>query len=172
MRLSNVPEIIGQSAEIIINNLNDDGYLQATLEEVTQLSESDLKTAEDALSLIQKLDPSGVGARNLQECLLLQIEPLTLKGTLVEKILTDGFSELEGKRYKQLASKFKTTLDEIFSAVKVIEGLEPRPGRNFSGDEPVHIIPDVYVVESEGEFIITLNDDGIPKLRLSNYYRK
>jgi RNA polymerase sigma-54 factor len=172
LRLSNVPETVGQSAEIIINNLNEDGYLQASLEEVAQLSEADLKTAEDALSLIQKLDPSGVGARNLQECLLLQIEPLTLKGTLVEKILTDGFSELEGKRYKQIASKFKTTLDDVFSAVKIIEGLEPRPGRNFSGDEPVHIIPDVYVVESEGEFIITLNDDGIPKLRLSNYYRK
>ncbi len=172
LRLSNITKTIGQSAEIIINNLNDDGYLQASLEEVAELSGAGLKTAEDALSLIQELDPSGVGARNLQECLLLQIEPLTLKGTLVEKILTDGFSELEGKRYKQIASKFKTTLEDVFSAVKIIEGLEPRPGRNFSGDEPVHIIPDVYVAESEGEFIITLNDDGIPKLRLSNYYRK
>ncbi len=172
LRLSNTTETVGQAAEVIINNLNDDGYLQASLEEVAELSEADLKTAEDALSLIQKLDPSGVGARNLQECLLLQIEPLTLKETLVENILTDAFSELEGKRYKQIASKFKTTLEDVFSAVKIIEGLEPRPGRNFSGDEPVHIIPDVYVVESEGEFIITLNDDGIPKLRLSNYYRK
>ncbi len=172
LRLSHISNKIGQSAEIIINNLNDDGYLQASLEEVAKFSEAGIDVAEEALSFIQKFDPSGVGARNLQECLLLQIEPLSLNGTLVERILSEGFTELEGKRYKQLASKFKTTLDEIFSAVKIIEGLEPRPGRNFSGDEPVHIIPDVYVEESEGKFIITLNDDGIPKLRLSNYYRK
>ncbi|MEN8264356.1 MAG: RNA polymerase factor sigma-54 [Nitrospirota bacterium] len=172
LRLSHVSNKIGKAAEIIINNLNDDGYLQASLDEVSSFSETGMDVAEEALSFIQTLDPSGVGARNLQECLLLQIEPLSLNGTLVERILTEGFTELEGKRYKQLASKFKTTLDEIFSAVKIIEGLEPRPGRNFSGDEPVHIIPDVYVEESEGKFIITLNDDGIPKLRLSNYYRK
>ncbi len=172
LRLSHVERKIGQIGEVIINNLNDDGYLQASLEEIAKFSETGMDATEEALSFIQTLDPSGVGARNLQECLLLQIEPLSLKGSLVEKILTEGFTELEGKRYKQLASKFKTTLDEIFSAVKIIEGLEPRPGRNFSGDEPVHIIPDVYVEESEGKFIITLNDDGIPKLRLSNYYRK
>lgn len=172
VRLSHVPEAIGHVTEIIINNLNDDGYLQASLEEISTLAEADLKTAEQALSFIQKLDPSGVGARNLQECLLLQLEPLNLSGTLVEKILTDGFTELEGKRYKQLASKLKVSIEDVLKAVKIIEGLEPRPGRNYSGDEPVHIIPDVYVEESEGKFIITLNDDGIPKLRLSNYYRK
>lgn len=172
VRLSHVPEAIGHVTEIIINNLNDDGYLQASLEEISTLAEADLKTAEEALSFIQKLDPSGVGARNLQECLLLQLEPLNLSGTLVEKILTDGFTELEGKRYKQLASKLKVSIEDVLKAVKIIEGLEPRPGRNYSGDEPVHIIPDVYVEESEGKFIITLNDDGIPKLRLSNYYRK
>ncbi len=172
LRLSHVSEAIGKTVEMTINNLNDDGYLQASLEEISNLAEVDMNTVEEALSFIQKLDPSGVGARNLQECLLLQLEPLNLKGSLVEKILTDGFSELEGKRYKQLASKLKCSIEDVFGAVKIIEGLEPRPGRNFSGDEPVHIIPDVYVEESEGKFIITLNDDGIPKLRLSNYYRK
>jgi RNA polymerase sigma-54 factor len=103
---------------------------------------------------------------------LLQLEPLNLSGTLVENILNDGFKELERKKYKQLASKFKTSIDYVLAAVKIIEGLEPRPGRNYSSEETVHIAPDVYVVESEGNFIITLNDEGIPKLRLSNYYRK
>ncbi len=97
---------------------------------------------------------------------------MNLKDTLVERILTDGFSELEGKKYKQLVTKFKSPIDDILNAVKIIEGLEPRPGRNYSSDEPVHIIPDVYVEESEGKFIITLNDEGVPRLRLSNYYRK
>jgi RNA polymerase sigma-54 factor len=103
---------------------------------------------------------------------MLQLEPLNLKETLVEKILIDGFSELEGKKFKQLASKLKTSIDDLLAAVRIIEGLEPRPGRNYSGDEPVHIIPDVYVEESDGKFLITLNDEGIPKLRLSNYYRR
>lgn len=172
LRLSNVSAPVGQTAEIIINNLNEDGYLQASLEEIAQLSEVDVKNVEEALQFIQGLDPAGVGARDLQECLLLQLGPLNLNDTLVEKILRDGFSELKGKKYKQLTAKFKIPIDDIFAAVKIIEELEPRPGRNYSSDEPVHIIPDVYIEESEGKFIITLNDEGIPKLRLSNYYRK
>jgi len=172
LRLSSVSGPVGKTAEIIINNLNDYGYLQASFEEIARMAETDLAVAEEALRFVQSLDPSGVGARNLQECLLLQLPPLNLSGTLVEQILTEGFSELEGKKYKQLATKIKVSLDDIFAAVKVIEGLEPRPGRNYSSDEPVHIIPDVYVEESEGKFIITLNEEGIPKLRLSNYYRR
>ncbi len=172
LRLSNVPEDVGRAAEVVINNLNSDGYLQASLEEIAKLAEVDLETAEKALKFVQGLDPAGVGARNLQECLLLQLEPLNLKGTLVEDILRDGFKELETKKYKQLASKFNTSLEEVLAAVKIIEGLEPRPGRNYSDEEPIHIVPDVIVEESDGKFIITLNEEGIPKLRLSNYYRK
>jgi len=172
LRLSSIEENIGRSAEIIINNLNDDGYMQASIDEVSQLAESDTETVEKALKAVQELDPSGVGARNLQECLLLQLPALNLSDTLVGKILTEGFSELEGKKYNQLAVKFKTPINDIFDAVKIIEKLEPRPGRNYSSDEPVHIIPDVYIEESEGKFLINLNDEGIPRLRLSNYYRK
>jgi RNA polymerase sigma-54 factor len=172
LRLSHASEDIGRTSEMIINNLNQDGYLQASLDEITALAELDMKTVEEALSFIQEFDPIGVGARDLQECLLLQLKPLNLQGSLVEKILIESFSELEQKRFKQLASKLKLPIEEIFEAIKIIEGLEPRPGRNFSGDEPIHIIPDVYVEESEGKFIISLNDEGIPKLRLSHYYRK
>ncbi|MEW6602306.1 MAG: RNA polymerase factor sigma-54 [Nitrospirota bacterium] len=172
LRLSSVSGPVGKTAEIIINNLNDYGYLQASLEEIAIMAETDLAVCEEALKFVQGLDPSGVGARNLQECLLLQLPPLNLKGTLVELILTEGFAELEGKKYKQLAAKLKVSIEDVFAAVKIIEGLEPRPGRNYSSDEPVHIIPDVYVEESDGKFIITLNEEGIPKLRLSNYYRR
>jgi len=172
LRLSTIPEAVGHAAEIIINNINNDGYLRASTEEITTMANGDLETAEEAIKFIQGLDPSGVGARDLQECLLLQLGPLNLQGTLVETIIREGFSELENKKYKQLAAKLKTSVEDILEAIKIIEGLEPRPGRNYSSDEPVHIIPDVYVEESEGKFIINLNDEGIPKLRLSNYYRK
>ncbi len=172
LRLSSTSNDIRKAAEVIINNLDDYGYLQSSLDEIAKQADVDSATAEESLKFVQGLDPAGVGSRNLQECLLAQLPPLNLQGTLVEQILTEGFAELERKKYKQLSTKLKTSLDEIFSAVKIIEGLEPRPGRNYSSDEPVHIYPDVYVEESEGHFIITLNDEGVPRLRLSNYYRK
>lgn len=172
LRLSRTSDSVRQAAEVVMGNLNEDGYLQASVEEIAKIAGVDIKTAEDAITLIREFDPPGVGAKNLQECLLLQLKPLNLENTLVEKILTDGFVELEKKKYKKLAVKFKVTVNDILTAVKIIEGLEPRPGRNYSKEEVIHIIPDVYIEESEGKFIIILNDDGIPKLRLSNYYRK
>lgn len=172
LRLSRTSDSVRQAAEVVMGNLNEDGYLQASVEEIAKVAEVDIKTAEDAIALIRGFDPLGVGAKNLQECLLLQLKPLNLENTLVEKIITDGFVELEKRKYRKLAVKFKATIDDILVAVKIIEGLEPRPGRNYSREEVIHIIPDVYIEESEGKFIIILNDDGVPKLRLSNYYRK
>jgi len=172
LRLSRTSDPVRQVAEVVMGNLNEDGYLQASSEEIAVMAEVDVKNVEDAVALIREFDPPGVGARNLQECLLLQLKPLNLENTLVEKILTDGFVELEKKKYRKLAVKFKVAIEDIFAAVKIIEGLEPKPGRNYSREEIVHIIPDVYIEESEGKFIIILNDDSTPKLRLSNYYRK
>jgi RNA polymerase sigma-54 factor len=173
LRFLRISEFSKKIAEIIIGNLNDDGYLQASIEEIATMAQTDEKEVRDTLSLIQNFDPPGVGARNLQECLLLQLKTLNLENTIVERMLTEGFSELEKKNYKKLCAKLKLSIDEILTAVKIIEGLEPRPGRNYSNEEVIHITPDVYVVEdSEGKYVIILNDDGIPKLRLSNYYRK
>lgn len=172
LRLSRTSESARQTAEVVIGNLNGDGYLQASIEEIAKLAEVDTKSAEEAVALVHRFDPPGVGAKNLQECLLLQLKPLNLENTLVEKILSRGFMELEKKKYKKLVVKFKVTLEEILAAVEIIEGLEPRPGRNYSSEEVIHIIPDVYVSESDGKFIIVLNDEHVPRLRLSNYYRK
>ncbi|MBI5196964.1 MAG: RNA polymerase factor sigma-54 [Nitrospirae bacterium] len=172
LRLSRESEPVGRAAEIIIGNLNDDGYLLASMEEMAAAANVDAATIEEALAFIQNFDPSGVGARDLQECLLLQIKPLKLGNTLVDKILREGFSELNSKKYKQLASKFKASIDDVLVAVKIIEGLDPRPGRNYSNTDAIHITPDVYVEELEGKFIIILNDEGVPRLRLSNYYKR
>lgn len=172
LRLSRVSEAARQTAEVVIGNLNQDGYLLASVNEIAKLAETDVKTAEEAIAFVQTLDPPGVGAKDLQECLLLQLKPLNLENTLVEKILTGGFSELETKKHKGLAVKFKVSLEEVLAAVKIIEGLEPRPGINYSGEETIHVVPDVYVSESDGKFVIILNDENIPRLRLSSYYRK
>jgi RNA polymerase sigma-54 factor len=171
LRLSRTSDSIRRVAEIVMGNLNEDGYLQASSEEIAKMAEIDVSTAEKAIALIREFDPPGVGAKTLQECLLLQLKSLKLENTLVENILTDGFGELEKKKYKQLAAKFKVPLDDILYAVKVIEGLEPRPGRNYSREEVIHITPDVFIQETDGKLIIILNDEGIPRLKLSNYYR-
>ncbi|GAB4546039.1 MAG: RNA polymerase factor sigma-54 [Thermodesulfovibrionia bacterium] len=172
LRFISLSEPLRRSAEVIINNLNEDGYLEASMDEIAKIANTDAHTAEEALKVVQEFDPPGVGARNLQECLLLQLKSLNLKDTLVERILTDGFEDLEGKRYKHLAAKLKAPLDDVLNAINIIEGLEPRPGRNYSDEEVIHIVPDVYITESEGRFVISLNDDWIPRIRLSNYYRK
>lgn len=172
LRLSRKSEPVGRAAEIIIGNLNDDGYLQASMEEIATAANVDAAAAEEALAFIQKFDPPGVGARDLQECLLLQIKQLNLENTFVENILKECFSELNSKKYKQIAAKFKTSVDDVLVAVKVIEGLDPRPGRNYSNTDAIHITPDVYVEESDGKFIILLNDEGVPRLRLSNHYKR
>jgi RNA polymerase sigma-54 factor len=171
LRFSRTLDSIRRVAEIVVGNLNEDGYLQASQDEIARMAEVDMKSAEDAIALVHEFDPPGVGARNLQECLILQMRLLNHENTLAGKILNDGFSELEKKKYKQLAARFKVSIEDILQAVKVIEELEPRPGRNYSREEVIHVIPDVFVEESEGKFIIVLNDEGIPKIRLSKYYR-
>ncbi|MBI5050327.1 MAG: RNA polymerase factor sigma-54 [Nitrospirae bacterium] len=172
LRLSRRTEQVGKVAEVIISNLNGDGYLQESLEDIARTAEVNIATAQEALRLIHEFDPPGVGAKDLQECLLLQLKPLNLENTIVEKILTEGFTELNSRKYRQLAARLKMSLEDILVAIKIIEGLDPKPGRNYTKDEAIHITPDVYVEEAEGEFIIMLNDEGIPRLRLSNRYRK
>ncbi|MBI4698374.1 MAG: RNA polymerase factor sigma-54, partial [Nitrospirae bacterium] len=173
LQLLRISDDVKKTAEIVIGNINEDGYLQASVEDISEMAQVENNLAEEAIALIQGFDPPGVGAKNVQECLLLQMKNLSLENTLIDKILTEGFEELEKKKYKVLVNKLKVSMDEILSAVKVIEGFEPRPGKNYSSEEIIHVIPDVYILEdSDGNFIIMLNDEGMPRFRLSNYYRK
>ena len=172
LRLSHESEEIRRVGETIIGNLDGNGYLRVSLEEITEGAKTDVLTAEKALALIQSFDPPGVGARNLRECLLLQVYSLNLTGSLVEKIITNNMGELEKKKYKQIAHQYKLPFEDIMAAIKVIEGLEPKPGRNFTGSSTNYIVPDVYVTKGPDKYHILLNDEGIPRLRISGLYRK
>jgi RNA polymerase sigma-54 factor len=172
LRLSSSPEDIRKVGEVIIGNIDENGYLRATLEEITEEAKTQRETAEKALSLIQSFDPPGIGARDITECLLIQLRTLDLQDSVVEKIITNNMDELEKKKYNQIAQKYNLPLKDIMAAVKVIEGLEPKPGRNFSSFSTNYIVPDVYVVKTEDGYQIILNDDGLPKLRISNLYKK
>jgi RNA polymerase sigma-54 factor len=156
---------------LIIGNLNKDGYLDATVEEIAHTSGSPLEKIEEILSIIQTFDPIGVGARDLSECLLIQAKFLGLDDTIVIDIIANHLSDLEKKNYKAVCKALKKSMDEVVSAINVIISLEPKPGRKFSDETPQYINPDIYVYKLENEFVIMLNDDGMPKLRVNSFYK-
>jgi RNA polymerase sigma-54 factor len=171
LRLSHVSEPIMRIGEILIGNIDENGYLVASLEEVCTAAGDSIEKAEEALSVIQTFDPPGVGARSLLECLLLQVKALQLQDTIVEKIIKNNMNELEKKIYPVIAQQHGITLNEVLASVKVIEGLEPKPGRNFSNASPNYVSPDVYLTRTEDGYQIILNDEGVPKLRVSSFYK-
>lgn len=172
LRFSNEPESIRKIGEVIIGNIDENGYLRASIEEIITGAEAQRETVEKALSLIQGFDPIGVGARNVMECLLLQLKALNLGGTLVEKIIINNMDELEKRKYPQIAQQYNLPLKDIMSAVKIIEGLEPKPGRNFSNYNTNYVVPDVFLVKTADGYQIILNDEGLPRLRVSSFYKK
>jgi len=172
LRFSERQEEIKRVGESIIGNIDENGYLRSSIEEITEETKTQMDIVEEALTLIQSFDPPGVGARDLTECLLLQLKVLNLQGTLVEKIIESNMEGLEKKKYAQMAQQHNVSIKDIMAAVKVIGGLDPKPGRNFSSSAVTYVIPDVYVVKTEDSYQIVLNDDGLPRLRVSNFYKK
>ncbi len=156
---------------LIIGNLNKDGYLDVSDEEIANSSGSSPEKIEEIISIIQTFDPVGVCARNLSECLLIQAKFLGLDDTIVIDIITNHLSNLEKKNYKAICKALKRSMDEVVSAINVIKSLEPKPGRQFNDETPQYINPDIYVYKLENEFVIMLNDDGMPKLRVNSFYK-
>ena len=156
----------------IVGNLNRDGYLDVPLEELALSSGQPIEAVEIVLKLMQTFDPIGVCARNLTECLLIQAKHWKIDDTLVTDIITDHLGNLERKNYKAICRALKISMDELIAAVNIIKGLEPRPGRQFSDDTPQYITPDIFVYRIDDEFVIHLNDDGMPRLRVNSFYRK
>lgn len=172
LRFSDISEEMKTAGEVIIGNTDENGYLQASDEDIAGYADCSLDTARAAIALIQTFDPPGTGARDLKECLLLQLEHLNLRGSLVESLITDHLSDIEKRKYHHLATRHGCSLEDITRAVKIIEGLEPKPGRGFSSSQPIYITPDVYVVKADDGFRILLNDDNVPHIRINSYYKK
>jgi len=172
LRLSAPEGPVRRAAEVVIGNIDENGYLQATDEEIASAASVGVDTASDAVALVQGFDPPGIAARNLKECLTLQLGPLGLRDTLVEKLIQNNLKDIEKRKYKRLASQYQCPEEDIRQAVQIIEGLQPRPGGSMSGIQPIYIKPDVYIIRDEKDFRIVLNDDHIPTLRINSYYRK
>ncbi len=157
---------------LIVGNLDDDGYLDVSVEELSRVSGYPLEDVEDTLFHMQSFDPVGVCSRDLKECLQIQAKYFNLNNTIVDEIILNHLNHLENKNYKAISRALKKSMDEIIAAVKIIQGLDPKPARQFTNEEPQYITPDIYVYKFEDDFIIMLNDDGMPKLRVNALYKK
>ncbi len=170
LRHSRDDDDVRRVAELIIGNIDDKGYLMVSTDELQETAQATPEIVEEALMLVQSFDPPGIAARDLKECLQLQLRPLNLLGTLVESLILCHLELISKKKYQQVAKICNVTLDEVMAAVKIIEGLDPKPARHFSADATNYITPDVYIFKTDGKYQIVLNDEGMPKLRINSYY--
>jgi RNA polymerase sigma-54 factor len=156
----------------IIGNLDDDGYLKISIEDLSQITAFPHEEILEILRSIQTFDPVGVAARDMQECLLIQARFANMGGTVVEKIIRHHMDNLEHKRYDRIARSLSLSMEEVLSAVSTITNLEPKPGRLYNNDNTVYISPDIYIFKVGDNYEIALNEDGMPKLRINNYYKE
>ena len=167
-----IPDEVRDAAEAIIGNLDEDGYLSASLEEIAPLGEHQTATVEAALTAVQSLDPAGVGARDLRECLLLQIESINGKGGVAWQIVSNHMHLLETRQFKEMARLLGRPLDHVEIAVYMIRHLNPRPGLRYSGAGARVVEPDVTFIKDGDDYIIQMNDEDVPQLRLNAQYRR
>ncbi len=170
LRMSDMPESDRSVAFHVVGNLNRDGYLCASYEEIAESCGCSVEDVARIIEALRSCDPPGVGARNLQECLLIQLDNIGLGDGLEAKIVSQHLDKLEKRKYDQIAKTEHVNVEDVYKAVKAIQTLEPRPGRPFMDDATRYVVPDVYVYKMDGEYVITLNEDGLPKLRVSPYY--
>lgn len=172
LRLSKEPEEIREVGELIIGNIDENGYLRLSIDEIMELSKSDMETAQKALTLIQSFDPQGIAARDVKECLQLQLRAMDMQGSLAESLVINSLDLVGKRKYQQLAKEYGVSVEDILSAVKVIEGLDPKPARKFSSSSADYITPDVFILKTDSNYQIVLNDEGLPKIRINYYYQK
>ncbi|MFQ5906144.1 MAG: RNA polymerase factor sigma-54 [bacterium] len=158
--------------EYIVDSLDDDGYLRSvTVEEIAEALDVELESVESALALVQSLDPPGVGARNLKECLLIQLRGRGKKDGIEVKIVNEHLNDLKNKRYQAITRSLKITEKTLQKAVDVISSLQPRPGSGAWGSEVRYVTPDVLIERAEDEYRVFLNETNIPHLRVSKSYK-
>jgi RNA polymerase sigma-54 factor len=172
MNLSICPDPVREAAYSIIGNLNEDGYLTATVEEIAATGNHTREDVEAALKFVHELDPPGVAARDLRECLLLQLKVVAPENHLAARMVAEHLDKLQNKQHKEIARALDRPLPAVERALEVIRTLDPRPGQRYNVSEPTLVEPDVAFVKVGDEYKIIMNDEGMPQLRLSRHYRR
>jgi RNA polymerase sigma-54 factor len=172
LRMSDLSEDDQKIGATIIYNLSDDGYVETPLEELAAQLEVEPERVERVLKRVQRLDPPGVAARDLRESLLLQLANLGMEESLAARIVSEHLDLLEKHRYAEIAKQVGVAVELVGQAAKVISVLEPKPGRDYGGQEPTYVVPDVYIHKVGEDYVVTLNRDAVPRLRLAGYYQR
>ncbi len=172
LRMSKCDPVEENVGMLIIGNLDVDGYLkEPPMADIAEEAEVALEVAERVLARLQAFDPIGVCARSLSECLLIQAKHIGADDEILVKMITEHLGNLEKKNYQAIARDLKEPIEEIYEAAKVIMQLDPRPGREYTTEDPHYITPDVYIHKVGDKFFVVPNDDGLPKLKISSFYR-
>ena len=156
----------------IIGNLNEDGYLTATLEEIVASGPHTPEEVEEAFKIVQQFDPLGVATRDLRESLLIQLQAVAPDNQLAQQIVSNHLHQVENKQYRQIARSLNRSVELVERNIALIRKLDPRPGQRYNKTAPRLIEPDVFFVKVSDGYQILVNDDGLPQLRLSPYYRR
>ena len=172
LSLQTEDEQLKEIGAAIIGNLDDDGYLVASVEEIAAMGEWLVADVERALQHVQTFDPIGVAARDLQECLWLQIRQLGLEGSPTEKIVTEHLRLLQNHQVPEIARRMGLQIDDLKEHIEIIRNLDPKPGSRYNPQQSQYVIPDVYVVKVEDQYVAMLNEEGLPQLRISPTYRR
>jgi RNA polymerase sigma-54 factor len=172
LSVSKCSEGVRSAAESIIGNLDEDGYLSTTLEEIVRTGGHEQADVESALAMVQEFDPLGVAARDVRECLLIQLRTLAPENTLAAQIVSDHLKLLQNKHYREIARALDRPVPSVEKAIEIIRKLDPRPGQRYNKEQPQLIEPDVFIVKTSGGYEVRLNEDGLPQLRLSRHYRR
>src|SRR5437762_350306 len=171
LRFTTDDDVIRKIGTEIIGNLDEDGYLRAEVSEIAERCKATVEEVEKALAHVQGFDPAGVAARSVQECLLIQLKSGPNPDPVSVEIVAEHFEDLSRRRYPDIARALKLPLDRIMESVEEIMGLEPKPGRRFGGNDSRYIVPDVVVHKMGTEYVVVLNEDGIPRMRVNSLYR-
>ena len=171
LRLATNDPITLRVGEAIIGNLDEDGYLRAEVSEIAEGTGTEPAAVEEGLRLVQSFDPRGVAARSVQECLLLQVTADPEPDPVTVEILEKYFDDLGHRRYAEIARALKLPLDRIMESIEEIQTLEPKPGRRFGGNDSRYIVPDVTIQKVGNDYVVVLNEEGIPRLRVNSLYR-
>ncbi len=160
-----------RAADALIGAIDDDGYIKVPLEQIAEEEKVDLALLEDTLTLIHEFDPPGVGARDLQECLLIQARHMEEDTHDLVTLIKNHVKDLEKKNYEAIAKALNRDVEDIVEICKIIYAMDPKPGRAFVSTDTHYVTPDVYVYKVGDDYVVSLNEDGLPRLKISNFYR-
>lgn len=171
LRMEDLSDIEIDFGRQIIHNINDDGYLSTSFEDILSGCEISEERAKDILEMIQRFEPVGCGAEGLVDCLLAQARISEERSPLLEKIIREHLDDLKNRDFKKIAGQLGVSIENIQETSALLQNFHPKPGRLFGGAETQYIVPDIYIVKVGNEFVVRVNEDGIPRLKISSLYR-